>query len=300
MSAADKAAETALNVAADVAGEVSDQAEIAEQTIRALNRAKVSYAVGGWLLGAATGAFFAYKFAYSRAETKYSKISDDAISEMRRHYQEKTRAVEAKEAKRPVGEIVKERGYSPSEKETPPPMAVQPPTPSRVIEAEDEAAGEPPDIPGEDEPPARNIFVQDGVEDPEFEWDWHEERRGRSPDNPYVIHVDEKYDDASQGYDIITVTYYEGDDVLCNDRDEVIGHADRAELIGEGNLLRFGHGSGDPVIVYVRNDKVEIIYEVIRSPHKFAEEVHGFTHDSPAYRNLERMRMRERDEQEDD
>jgi hypothetical protein len=297
MSAADKAAETAINVAADVAGEVSDQAEIAEQTIRALNRAKISYAVGGWFLGAATGAFFAYKFAYSRAETKFSKISDDEISDMRRHYQEKARALEAKEAKRPVGEIVKERGYSPTEKETPPPMAVQPPT--RVVESDDPSDQLPRVEPEIKSTEVQNIFVQDGIEE-EFEWDWHEERRGRSPDNPYVIHVDEKYDDASQGYDIVTVTYYEGDDVLCNDRDEVIGHSDRDELIGEGNLLRFGHGSGDPVIVYVRNDKVEIIYEVIRSPHKFAEEVHGFTHDSPAYRNLERMRMKERDEQEDD
>lgn len=297
MSAADKAAETAINVAADVAGEVSDQAEMAEQAIRALNRVKVGYAVGGWLLGAATGAFFAYKFAYSRAETKYSKISDEAISEMSRHYQEKARAVEAKEAKRPISEIVKERGYSSSEQETPPPMAVPPPT--RVVES-DALSDQPPRVEPEiKSTEVQNVFIQGGQEEV-FEWDWHEERKDRSPDAPYVIHVDEKYDDASQGYDMVTVTYYEGDDVLCNDRDEVIGHTDRGELIGEGNLYRFGHGSGDPAIVYVRNDKVEIIYEVIRSPHKFAEEVHGFTHDSPAYRNLERMRMKERDEQEDD
>lgn len=297
MSAADKAAETAINVAADVASEVSDQAEIAEQTIRTLNRTKVSYAVGGWLLGAATGAFFAYKFAYSRAETKYSKISDEEVSEMRRHYQEKARALEATQAKRPVGEIVKERGYSATEKETPPPMAVPPPT--RVVESDDPSDQPPRVEPEIKSTEVQNVFVQNGVEE-EFEWDWHDERTHRSPEAPYVIHIDEKYDDASQGYDIVTVTYYDGDDVLCNDRDEVIAHADRAELIGEGNLYRFGHGSGDPSIVYVRNDKVEIIYEVIRSPHKFAEEVHGFTHDSPAYQNLERMRMRERDEQEDD
>lgn len=298
MNAADKAAETAINVAADVVGEVSDQAETAEQAIRALNRVKISYAAGGWLLGAATGAFFAYKFAYSRAETKYSEISDNEIAAMRLHYQEKARALEVKEAKRPpVEDIVKERGYSASEEKTPPPMAVQPPT--RVVESDDPADQPPRVEPEIKSTEVQNIFVQDGVEE-EFEWDWHEERRRRSPEAPYVIHVDEKYDDASQGYDMITVTYYEGDDVLCNDRDEPIGHTDRNELIGEGNLLRFGHGSGDPVIVYVRNDKVEIIYEVIRSPNKFAEEVHGFTHDSPAYRNLERMRRRERDAQEDD
>jgi hypothetical protein len=64
-------------------------------------------------------------------------------------------------------------------------------------------------------------------------------------------------------------------------------------------LDRFGHGSNDPSIVYIRNDTLEIIYEVVKSPHYYAEEVHGFKHEDLYRGNLERMRARERDDNED-
>lgn len=294
MSTADKAADTALNVAADVVGEVSTQAENAEQALRSLNRTKVQFALGGWLLGAVTGAFFAYKYAYSQAEEKYSKIVDEEISNMRQHYMEKGKALESEAAKDDLGTIVAEKGYAepsdnpyepnPGEK---PPMVVQPPTPSSSIIVGD-VTGED----SEEEPEVQNLFRK---ATPTHQWDWHEERKGRSPDVPYVIHVDEK---EEMDYQSETLTYYEGDDVLCNERDEIIDPDYRNELIGEDNLDRFGHGSNDVSVVYVRNDKLEIMYEIVRSPHKFAEEVHGFHH-SGYGKNLERMRVRERDEQED-
>ena len=80
---------------------------------------------------------------------------------------------------------------------------------------------------------------------------------------------------------------------------QVIGVDERNALLGEERWSRFGHGSNDAAIVYIRNDQVEIIYEVVRSPISYAEEVHGFSHDDAYRGNLERMRARERDERED-
>lgn len=268
---------------------LEDIDEKTRQIARTLTRNRIGFYALGMGVGAITGYFVAKRML----QTKYSKIADNEIAEMREHYREKAKALDAEAAKKPVEEIVKERGYSPPES-TPPPMAIQPPTSARTIEAEDEAAGEPPDIPGEDEPPVQNVFQNNDIV--EHVWDWHEERRGRSPDIPYVIHVDEReeYDYQSQ-----TLTYYEGDDVLCNERDEVVDPDERDNVVGEGNLYRFGHGSEDPAIVYIRNDKLELIYEVIRSPNRYAEEVHGFRHYTESYKNLERMRAKERDEQDE-
>jgi len=262
-------------------------AEAVPEFTRSMNKIKVQFGLLGAAIGTAAGATIAFAIAYRKAETKYSKIADDEIEEMREHYREKTRALEAQAAKRPIEEIVKERGYSSPDAETSaPPMAVQPP--SAVKESEDEQSEEP------SEPENRNIFEIAKVE---HEWDYHAERRRRSPDIPYVIHYDER--DEIEGYQGVTLTYYEGDDVLCNERDEIVDLGERNNLVGEKNLERFGHGSNDASIVYVRNDALEIVYEVVKSPNSYAEEVHGFSHGAYNRGNLERMRARERDEPED-
>ena len=279
MSAAEKATEVVTEAAADVAGDIAQQAEQMETFIRSMNKVKVQFGLLGAALGAAGAGMAAFAIAYRKAESKYSKIADEEISEMREHYQAKGKALEAEAAKRPVEEIVKERGYASDDpKSVAPPMAIPPPT--AVVE---DATEEPPEV--------RNIFREAKIE---HVWDYHAERRRRSPDIPYVIHYDERHE---LDYQDVTLTYYEVDDVLCTDRDEIIDISDRDGLIGEGNLERFGHGSNDAAIVYIRNDKLELIYEVVKSPNSYSEEVHGFTHDAGDRRNLERMRARERDEE---
>lgn len=298
--------EKVIDTAADVAGEVKDQAENIEQAIRALNRMRVKYYAIGMAVGGITGAVIAFKVAYARAETKYSKIADEEISEMRQHYREKTRAAESEAAKRPLEDIVKDHGYSsPDNKTNTPPMAVQPPVAvvlenqsedeeqEKPFEDEEESLQEP------DEPEVRNIFrerqeAQDSWIEPD--WNYHEELRRRSPDSPYVIHYDERHE---MEYQDVTLTYYEVDDVLCNERDEIIDPDGRDDMIGKDTLQRFGHGSKDADIVFVRNDKLEIMFEICRSPNSFAEEVHGLRHDEVFFSNVERMRIKERDEQDD-
>lgn len=281
----DKATEVVVDAAADAAAEVAQHAEQMETLIRSMSRTKLKYGLLGAAIGTAVGATVTFVLVSRRAKTKFSKIADDEIAEMRLHYQEKIKAAESTAQKlAPIKEIVVERGYAhPDEPPNePPPMMIKPP----AVERQEKRPPPP-------EPETRNVFEEAEIT---HEWDWHEERKSRSPDIPYVIHYDERHE---MDYQDVTLTYYDGDDVLCDDRDDIIDPDRRNELLGEEWLHRFGHGSGDAAIVFIRNDKLEIMYEVVKSPNSYAEEVHGFSHDDAYRGNLERMRTRERDEQEE-
>lgn len=301
----DDIAEKVIDITANVAEDVAEQAEHVEKVVRSLNKIKVQFALLGAACGAAAGAFIAFGVAYRKAETKYSKISDDEIAEMRQHYQDKALALDAEASKTDLNDLVAERGYkSPDEG---PPMAVSPPT--GVVEAAKEGTESTPNnrqlqgdrlkpgVPVNQEPKVErhNVFEDAQHED---EWDYQAELRRRSPTEPYVIHYDERAEFDT--YSDVTLTYYEVDDVLCNERDEIVDLEKREELVGEKNLGKFGHGSNDAAIVFVRNDTLEIEFEVVKSPNSYAEEVHGLSHDTNYRGNLERMRARERDEPEDE
>lgn len=212
------------------------------------------------VLSAVAGAAVSAYFTDRRLRKQYGKIAEDEIDQMREHF--RARLV-SRETKPDLGELstkVKDLGYD-SNSDIP------------------AAPGEPntPDVPKE----VRNVFEEQKVED---EWDYEVELRSRTEDRPYIIHVDEK---AEKDYDEITLTYYAGDDVLCNSEDVIMDDQDR--LVGLAHLDKFGHGSNDPSIVYIRNDELTLDIEVIRSNGTYAEEVHGFKHEDPPRRRRSRQ-----------
>lgn len=295
------ATDAATEVVADIAEEFADSAQHVADISRATSGRGLGLAFGAFLIGTGVGGGLAYIFANRRLETKYQQIAEDEIQEMREHFRAKTRAQESEAAKRPVEELVKERGYSSPDVDTSkPPMAVQPPENIAVETKSDprndasmgENEVEGPN--GVKSPIERNVFRSANEN---VEWDWDTEKGSRSDKKPYVIHRDERYE--SPEYSDVSLTYYAADDVVCNERDEIIDPADRDRQFGEKNLDRFGHGSGDPSIVYIRNDELEIVYEIVHSPNSYAQEVHGFTHEAYYRGNLERMRARERYEQDE-
>jgi hypothetical protein len=248
--------------------------------------------LGGFVVGAGLGGAVGYFVTRHLLEAKYVQIAEDEIDEMRKHYQSKTAALENTVAKPQLADLVREQGYTAE-----PPMAVTPP--DAVVEAARDAEENTDPRP---EPREENVFEQPPISEEELgsplmeedNWDWHKERSRRSPIRPYVIHRDEK--DGNDTYDSVTYTYYEGDDVLCNERGEVIGKDERDALIGEANLERFGDGSGDASIVYIRNDKLEMQMEVVRSTNAFAEEVHGFQHSDTRWESIRHRERRVDDE----
>lgn len=78
-------------------------------------------------------------------------------------------------------------------------------------------------------------------------------------DRPYVIAPDEfgELDD----YDIITLNYYEGDDVLTDDCDELLDDPDGT--VGLDSLDHFGDYEDDPDVVYVRNDRLKAYFQIV-------------------------------------
>lgn len=102
------------------------------------------------------------------------------------------------------------------------------------------------------------------------------DKSGRKSGRPYIISHDEFFD-GELDYMQNSLTYFEGDDVLTDERDQPIHHMNK--IVGETNI-QFGKASQDPNIVYIRNDELEVDFEVCRSTGKFTEEVLGFVEHS--------------------
>lgn len=239
---------------------------------------------GAFLAGVGLGGVAGYFICKKHLETKYSQLAADEIEEMREHYHKKDVARSNTE-KPDLEKIVRDQGYS--SEQTAPPMAVTPP--DAVVEAaqdedEDEVVSNLPD-----DPEVRNAFREFGDDAVKpGEWDWHKEKRGRSPLRPYVIHLDER--EGNDTYDRLTLTYFKEDDVLCDETDDPLDAEDRERMVGETNLDKFGHGSGDPTVVYIRNDQLNTIYEVCLSHRSYEEEVIGTP--PPEIRHSDRRRER--------
>jgi hypothetical protein len=117
----------------------------------------------------------------------------------------------------------------------------------------------------EEEEVEQNIFANNGDSD----WDYKEEQRRRSELAPYVLHKDEFFADEKD-YTQITLTYYAGDDILTDEDDKPIYN--HRSIVGD---MKFGHGSGDPNVFYVRNDKNRAEYEILLHEGLYSVEVLG-------------------------
>lgn len=138
-----------------------------------------------------------------------------------------------------------------------------------------------------------NVFVEAAV-DPGV-WDINHEIANRDTDKPYVISLAE-FRENEEEHEQQTLQYYQGDDVLCDSRDEPIDAVDYT--IGDDNLVRFGHGSEDANVVYIRNERLDTDFEVLRSPGHYQKEVLGLEPKESLRHSQTRRprRMRERDE----
>lgn len=91
------------------------------------------------------------------------------------------------------------------------------------------------------------------------------------PKPPYIIDEDEFAEDII--FEKVTITYYEGDDTLC-DTDESIMKIE--DIIGREAL---DEGFIDDIL-YVRNEKLGIDYEVVREQGAYSEIVLGLGYES--------------------
>lgn len=96
------------------------------------------------------------------------------------------------------------------------------------------------------------------------------------PIAPYIISLDE-FTNENAFYSKSYITYFEGDDTLADEHDEIID--DRVKYIGDSALHAFGDNPDEPDIVHVRNDTIGVDYEITREEGSYKEIVLGIYDD---------------------
>lgn len=117
------------------------------------------------------------------------------------------------------------------------------------------------------EPESKNIF-----DDTIPGWDYETELTARSSKHVYIITHDEFFGNE-MGLRQDQLTYYKGDDIMCDALEKPI-HNYRKYV---GDDLQFGHGSKDPNIVFVRNEKERMEWEITLDVGTYEEEVLGLS-----------------------
>ena len=133
-----------------------------------------------------------------------------------------------------------------------------------ILDDEEDDEDEVEELVVEDTPTSYNVFTVDS------DWDYEAERSSRSPLAPYVIHADEFFAEE-MGFKQEQVTFYEGDQVMASTPGDI-------PIYGWNNLmgdLRWGHGSKDQNVVYVRNEKERKEWEILLHRGSFAIEILG-------------------------
>jgi hypothetical protein len=277
--AAEKAVEAA-DVVDDVKDLVEDSVDILEDGASWLSQNPKAVVIVAATIGVLSGGLACYLVVNSRLKAKYQKLADEQIADVKSKYTVQ-RVVEPKpsleelayakleEAVTKNEEIIESSGYLPYDKA------------DEVVEAEDGTLMLPEvreevtftqALVEETMPRERNIFESDNA-DTYFDFEEELARREKKPNDPFVL-TQEEFNENDTSYDQKTLTYYDGDGVLADEQDQPIDDADR--VVGNENMLRFGHGSGDPNIVYIRNNRLELDFEVVHSDGKFAKEVLGY------------------------
>lgn len=244
-----------------VVEQVADNLEGAAEVARRIDPRLVSYFLGGVGVGAAIGFFVGYRYNREKIKAEAFKESEAEIESIREHYRQKATADANVTEKESLSAIVVREGY------------VEEEDAARQGMLDLEALRQRPLKPSVPVDPAKRIFRSTETEKDKMDnWNFAREMATRTGDRPYIIHQDEFAQNDTE-FSQVTYTYYVEDDVLVDESEEII--TDRDALVGRGSLNRFGHGTDDFNILYVRNPVLEMEIEICRSPGSYEVEVLG-------------------------
>jgi hypothetical protein len=218
-----------------------------------MTKHEIDLLFGGGLVGFGIGCTGMYFVCRQQLKTKYATIADEEIQSVKDHYREKEMELLelqkeiSSQPKPDLDALIEREGYAPKS----------------VEEAVEE-------LRAEEQEEAEEIGVAAFTQLPP--WDHARQMAERTREVPYVIHKEEFFADDSYDHSV-TWTYFEGDDVLVDESDEVITKKD--EVVGLDNLTKFGHGSEDPNVVYIRNDRLQQDMEILLHKSHYAKEVLG-------------------------
>ena len=271
-----------------VVEEVANNLEEAANVTRQLDTRAVGFFTGGMTFGLVVGFLFGMRFNKEKIKAEEFARSEAEIEKIRAVYAQKTTAAQPKPS---VEDIVEEKGYVVVEE------APEPERPLRPVVPVDDYAGNQRriDYAGVSVPFAKR--TEDAEKSKDDGWNYPLELASRTPHRPYIIHQDEFHQNES-GYQQVTYSYYAGDGVLTDERDDILENIDN--LVGLENLQRWGHGSDDFNVIHIRNPVLELEFEVCRSPKSYEQEVQGLEHSERYGYNYERIKKRHRSDDEED
>lgn len=252
-------------VVEEVVEEVATNLEEVANATRRINAAGLSYLAIGLGIGGVVGFFVGHKFNKAKIRAEAFAEAEEDISEIREVYLQKSMAL-SNTTKPDVEDIVAERGYSVG-------------APGYSVVAREEPPRElkapvPLSPPAALAPRTQYESMREELEASKVEWDYDEELLHRTPEAPYVIHQNE-YNHSNPNYSKAVYTYWSVDDVVTDSEDDhPISHADM--VVGLTNL-KFGHGSDDENVVYIRNDRLETDIQIVQVNRSYEEEKLGLT-----------------------
>ena len=246
--------------------EVALNLEEAAAATRRINAGSVSMVLGGILIGASLGFYFGSRWNREKIRAEAFAESEREVESIRELYKQKETA---RQMKPPVEDLMREKGYSEEEivEHVVDPRPLKPPVP--VQEPPTTRTGYSNVTPG---PHPIVKRTEEGEKDKNDGWSYPYELSNRTPDRPYIIHQDE-FKTNETDYQQVVYTYYEGDDTFTDEHDTVLENVDN--LIGLSNLDRWGHGSDDIDVLYIRNSYLELEIERCRTPSSYEEVVLG-------------------------
>lgn len=264
------------NAVETVVEEVALNLEETAQAVRLLNGRTASFGIGGLAIGLGIGLYFGYRYGKKKTKAEAMLEADREIEQMRDFYRNMvTESAAAGVLEGPshgilqkptLESIARERGYGPY-----PPETVDSDDPEKEMEDEGEIL---PPVPAGVRLPRPPVPVSEPSVTPE--WNSALEFARRDTTQPYVIHRDEF--DENANYRKLAYTYYDHDDVLVDDENNVVQEGN--SIVGDFNF-RWGYGSGDPSVVYVRNDQLQLDMEIQRRDASYEEAVLGLDPHDP-------------------
>jgi hypothetical protein len=225
--------------------EVAQGLEGAAEVTRRFNVKSAGFILGGIVIGFSCGFAIGHRYNREKIKAEAFRDSQDEVRKIREAYRQQQKNVTVIVPEKPsVEEVIEDLGYNTGLGERP----LKPPVP---------------------------VFVPHVTQSPEKDWDYAEELKKRNNVDPYVIHQDE-FRAHENNFSHVTYTYYAEDDVLVDEDDTPLPHAD---LIVGVNNLRWGHGTDDDDVVYVRNPRLELEAEICRVHKSYEREVLGIGDD---------------------
>lgn len=234
------------------------------------------------LVSAGVAGTAVYFLTKKKLETRYEKIIAEEVEKTRRYYSVLNKTGDLADpltALEKYAGAVEELGYSATGGALK--DATEPSTAERV-ERVDEAV----DAVEEARERVEEIFGDGNG------FDLEHEMETRNAAFPFVISKEEFLENEPE-HEQMRLTYFEGDGALIDSKDQSVSDTDTS--VGDDNLTRFGYGSGEKNLVYVRNMRLECDFEIQRDERTYAETLGFIEHSDDTRRGRRVVRMRSDD-----